>query len=569
MAIRKLDRRVREPTEANGHEKSAKPSQSWVPISEQALYTPRKLRVVCIGAGYSGLMVAYKIKYETPRDHFIDLAIYEKNTDIGGTWLENRYPGVACDVPAHIYTFPFEPNPDWSSFYASGPEIWEYMKKTTDKYNLDEHVQLNSRVKSTIWDDEKGKWVVEVEQEGKTIVDEADVLINGSGILNKWCWPKIEGLETFQGRLLHSASWDPSFDWTGKKVALIGNGSSALQILPQMQKTASSIVNYIRSPTWVSPTYSSDLTPEGKNFKYTEEEKREFRENPQKLLELRRKIEHNFNQFFYTILVDSPQQQEAMKNLRELMEKRLNYDPELCSRLIPEWKVGCRRLSPGEGYLEALREPNVRAEFTGIESITPSGVKTKNGIEEFDAIVCATGFDVGFVPNWDIVGKNGVTLAEQWRDEPTAYFGVCVPNMPNYFVFNGPNCPVGHGSFLSVMDWTADYVLRWCEKIAVEDIKSIAPDEKATEEYNTYSQEFMKRTAWSSGCRSWYKNGKAEGRVTATYAGSVLHYKDILENFRTEDFLFEFRSPNRFRFMGNGMTMGEERGEHLGYYVRK
>ncbi|KAI9155624.1 FAD-binding monooxygenase moxY [Paramyrothecium foliicola] len=500
---------------------------------------------------------------------FVDLAIYDKNSDIGGTWLENRYPGVACDVPAHIYTFPFEPNPDWSSFYAEGPEIWAYMKRTTEKYKLDEHVQFNSRVKSTVWDDAKGKWILEIEQGGSIIRDEADVLINGSGILNKWRWPSIQGLDAFKGTKVHSASWDESLDWTGKKVAVIGNGSSALQILPKMQPKAAKLVNYIRSATWISANYSAELTPEGKNFKYTEEQKEEFRRNPRKLHELRREIEHHFNQFFYTILVDSPQQKAAMVAYRALMEERLNYDPELCSKLIPEWKVGCRRLSPGEGYLEALQKPNVRAEFTPIERITEHGIKTAEGIEEFDIIVCATGFDVSFTPSWNLVGKNGVKLSEQWREDPAAYFGVCAPNMPNYFIFNGPNCPVGHGSFLSVMDWTADYILRWCKKIAVEDIKAVQVNQKATDDYNTYTQEFMKRTAWASGCRSWYKNGKTGGKVTATYAGSVLHYKEILETFRTEDFEYEFNSSNRFNFMGNGLTAREEKGEHLGFYVYK
>lgn len=313
--------------------------------------------------------------------------------------------------------------------------------------------------------------MLEVDQQGKTVYDEADVLINGSGILNKWCWPKIPGLNNFRGEVMHSASWDTSFDWTNKKVALIGNGSSALQILPKMQPKAAKIVNYIRSPTWISANYTAELTPEGKNFKYTEEQKREFRENPQKLTELRREIEHHFNQFFYTILIDSPQQQAAMKSLRKMMEERLNFDPELCSKLIPEWKVGCRRLSPGEGYLEALQKPNVRAEFSGIETVKEFGIETAAGFEEFDAIVCATGFDVSFTPSWEVRGKDGINLAEQWRDDPKAYFGICAPNMPNYFIFNGPNCPVGHGSFLSVMDWTADYVLKWCRKIAVEDIK--------------------------------------------------------------------------------------------------
>lgn len=181
------------------------------------------------------------------------------------------------------------------------------------------------------------------------------MLINGSGILHKWRWPQIKGLDTFKGKLLHSASWDESVDWTGKRVALIGNGSSAIQILPQMQPKAAEITTYIRTPTWISSTYAAELTPEGKNFSYTEEQKREFKENPQKLFEMRRLIENHFNQFFYALLVDTPQQRGAAEAFKKEMERRLNNDPDLCAKLIPDWKVGCRRLTPARGISKPCR----------------------------------------------------------------------------------------------------------------------------------------------------------------------------------------------------------------------
>ncbi|RYC80541.1 putative sterigmatocystin biosynthesis monooxygenase stcW [Fusarium oxysporum f. sp. narcissi] len=546
-----------------------KTDPNWVPVLEAPVFKSRKLRVVCIGAGYSGLMLAWKWKYETPMDDFIDLVIYDKNPDVGGTWLVNRYPGVACDVPAHIYTFSFEPNPDWSSFYATGPEIWDYIKRTTKKYKLDERVQLNSNVTSSVWDGEKGKWKIKVTQDGRTIDEEADVLINATGLLSKWRWPDIKGIDSFEGIKVHSAAWDQNLDWTGKRVAVIGNGSSAIQILPQMQPKAAKITNFIRTPTWISSNYAAEFTPEGKNFQYTEEQKRNLRENPDQLFEMRRKIEHSFNQFFYALLVGTEQQKAVAISFKKMMETRLNNNPELCAQLIPEFKVGCRRLTPGEGYLEALQAHNVDIEYAPIERFTEKGIKTTKGEYEFDIIVCATGFDVSFVPHWELVGKRGVTLNNQWKDEPTAYMSTCAPNMPNYFMFNGPNCPVGHGSLLACMEWTAEYILKWCKKIASEDIKSVTVNEAATAEFNIYSQEFLKRTVWASGCRSWYKNNKVDGKVTAMYAGSILHFKEMLENFRTEDFDYEFNSSNRFRFMGNGLTRLEERGEDLSFYVKK
>jgi cation diffusion facilitator CzcD-associated flavoprotein CzcO len=270
----------------------ARGRQNGIPLNKQPLLEPRRIKVVCVGAGYSGLILAYKVKHQMKLDSFIDLKIYEKNDDVGGTWLENRYPGVACDVPAHVYTFCWEPNPDWSRFYASGPEIWEYIRRTTTKYKLDDFIEFKSRVVESIWDETTSRWKIKVDQGGKTIDTEADVLVNASGILNKWVWPEIEGLRHFKGTLLHSAAWDLTADWSGKRIGLIGNGSSAIQILPQVQPTASHVVNYIRSATWISLNFHQKYAPEGTNLIFTEEQKQRFHDHPEELTEYRKAIEH-------------------------------------------------------------------------------------------------------------------------------------------------------------------------------------------------------------------------------------------------------------------------------------
>lgn len=287
----------------------------------------------------------------------------------------------------------------------------------------------------TIWDDHFGKWNIKIERNGEVIHDQADVLINASGPLNKWRWPTIKGIDTFKGKLVHSAAWDPQLSWDGKRVALIGNGSSAIQILPQMQKTASHITTYIRSSTWISSNFAAEFARDGKNFKYSEEEKKEFREDPAKLKALRKEIEHGFNMFFYALLNESPAQAAVYDLFKKNMTTRLNGDPELCAKLIPDWRVGCRRLTPGDGYLEALQENNVSAQFNEIMEITPTGIRTQDGLEEFDIIVCATGFDVSFSPSWKLHGRNGINLAKKWGDNP-----VCFPLQPldiRYHVQNG------------------------------------------------------------------------------------------------------------------------------------
>ena len=248
------------PDEANGPtpnppERYGQPlPKEWIPLYRKPMRTPtRPLRVVCIGAGISAMNLAYKIYHE---HHLIDkhmvqdLTIYEAHEEMGGTWLVNTYPGVACDVPAHIYTFPFEPNPEWSAFYASGEEIWQYFKRTVDKYDLARGVKCGHRVQRAEFDEESGKWRLEVEnvKDGSVIKDECDVLVSAVGFLSNWRWPSIPGLHDFKGSLMHSAVWDKDFDWTGQRVAVIGNGSSGIQILPKIVEKATQVTNFVRRP---------------------------------------------------------------------------------------------------------------------------------------------------------------------------------------------------------------------------------------------------------------------------------------------------------------------------------
>ncbi|KAJ5742512.1 uncharacterized protein N7511_011531 [Penicillium nucicola] len=540
---------------------------NWVSILEQPLFKARKLRLVCIGAGFSGLILAHKIKHEWKMDDVIDLQIYEKNPDLGGTWYENRYPGAACDVPAHVYVFPFQPNPNWSSFYVGSEEIWNYMKDTAVKWGLEKFVSFNSRVNETVWDDDKGKWHVNVSKADETIQDECDVLINASGFLNKWSWPSIEGMNYFKGKLMHTAKWDQTYDWSNKKVAVIGNGSSAIQLLPEIQKTAAQVVNYIRNPTWIATNYLEEFAEDGK-FVYTEEKKKQLQEDPKALFEMRKQLEHGFNQFFHSMINGTPEQKAMDQLYRKKMEDALGGDPELIKRLVPTFNVGCRRLTPGDGYLNALHEDNVRTNLTPISRITERGILTTEGEEEYDLIVCATGFDVSFRPSWNLVGRNGVRLEKEWKDEPEAYFGMCAVDNPNYFIYAGPNSPVAHGVLMGSMDAMTEYILKWCKKIAAEDIKSISVKAKVVNDLSVWSQELLRRTVWAGECRSWYKNNSTKGKITALHAGSVIHYREMLHDIRGEDFDIDYRSRNEFRFLGNGLTQRETTGGDLSYYLK-
>jgi cation diffusion facilitator CzcD-associated flavoprotein CzcO len=368
-----------------------------------------------------------------------------------------------CDVPSQIYILLDIPNPDWPSFYATGGEVQDYLTRIKKQYNLDRDVRYNSRVAAAIWDGQQGKWRVEIQQGERTIHDDCDILINGSGVLNNWSWPDLKGLNSFKGYLCHSADykeWEKKTSFNGKRVAVIGNGSSAIQIVPEIGKVASHLTNIVRSPTWISAPFVEELSgAPGTNRPYTAEEKAEFRNNPTKHQKHIHDLAHAFNHFYEALIEGSKANLEARRRTKELMEKRLEKHPEMAQKLIPEWSLGCRRLTPGNGYLEALCADNCDLLVGHIDAITETGILMKDGTHrEFDAIICATGFDVSFKPRWTMLGKNGKDLATEWTRDAQAYYSLCVSGFPNHFMYNGPGGPVGHGSLSAAIDWEADYI---------------------------------------------------------------------------------------------------------------
>ncbi|KAJ9646660.1 hypothetical protein H2204_000352 [Knufia peltigerae] len=537
---------------ANGHTNdtngvSAHP-KNWIPIAEHVLGKPqRKLRVISIGCGFSGLTLAHKIQNVFKIDDIVDLVLYEKNPDVGGTWFENSY--------------------------ATGQDIQNYLVKIKKQHNLDREVVYDSRVIEAIWIEGEGKWHVKVEQKGSTIIqDTCDVLINGSGVLNAWSWPKILGLRDFKGHLSHSAdwkSWQNAVDMTGMRVGVVGNGSSGMQIVPEVTKVASQCFNFVREGTWISAPFVEELSKApGTNPEYTQEEKDEFRRNPAKLKEHRHTLAQAFNHFYEALIKGSAANKSAMEATKAMMADRLKAKPEMLEKLVPKWDLGCRRLTPGHGYLEAVTKDNFELVVGDIARVTPKGVMMTNGKEyELDALICATGFDVSFKPRWLQVGRQGQNLAKVWEDDAQGYFSLCVSGQPNYFIFNGPAGPVGHGSLSSAIDWEANYIIKWLQKMAREDIKSFDVKKSVQDDWNVWGDELLKRTVWSSGCRSWYKSGTRDGRITALYPGSILHFKDMVEDIRGEDFDITYTSKNQWKFLGDGFTQLEVDNGDLGYYI--
>ncbi|CAK7204037.1 hypothetical protein SEUCBS139899_006788 [Sporothrix eucalyptigena] len=554
-------------TGVNGHTNGVSSHAEPYVVQETALGDARPVRIICVGAGASGLNLAHRI------DQYMrntELVLYEKNPEVGGTWYENRYPGCACDIPSHNYQFTWEPNPDWTTFYSKAPEILEYFKMVARKHDLYKYIKLQHRVVEARWDDSESVWRLKVENLATKDVfeDWGHFMITASGVLNNWRWPNIPGLHSFQGQLVHSANWDPAVDWRGKRVAVLGCGSSGVQIVPTIQPDVAHLTTFIRTPTWITAGFAqSKAGPGGSNFAFSDEQKKKFRDDPQAYLQYRKDVEQELNVRFKFIIKDSPEQAEAVKFSIKEMTQKLGEDSPLLPYLVPSFAVGCRRPTPGNGYLEALTKDNVRVATDPIAEVVPEGIRLTTGeVVPVDIFICATGFDISFRPRYPVYGVNGAALSEQWKDRAKAYLSLAIPNFPNHFMFLGPSSPVGHGSILPIAEHATKYMLRMIYKAQTQDIKSVEVTQDAVDDFNEHTDVYMTRTAWSTPCRSWFKNGTLDGPIVALHPGSRLHWFHMLDEPRYEDYIWKRRHANRFSYLGNGFSTKEAPGKDTTLY---
>ncbi|KAK5116993.1 hypothetical protein LTR62_006714 [Meristemomyces frigidus] len=516
--------------------------------------------------GASGLLAAHKAKKMLSN---CELVCYEKNDTVGGTWYENRYPGCACDIPAHTYTFPFDPNPDWSGYYAYAPEIQEYFLLFYKKHELEQFVILSTEVISAEWHDLEGKWHVQLRRkDGTTFEDTCNVLINGSGVLTKWKWPAIDGLHGFKGVLAHSAYWPKDLDWTGKTVAVIGTGSSSIQMTPHLAKTAKHVTVFMRNQTYIAPQFGANVTneeadPESMNpaaagkHQYTEKEKQRFREDPGYHLKYRQKVEGSIVGGWDMFNRGSDLNVQVRKFMQDQMRERLGDRDDLKEKIIPTWSPGCRRLTPGEGYLEALTAKNVTCNFDDIAGVNATGLHTIKADQiDVDILVCATGFDVQYQPHFRITGLGGEVMQDS--KTPNVYASIACPGFPNYFVINGPRGNWGQGCALPSHEVQMEYILQCTRKMQEDQIKSMQPKLAITNQLNVYEDAWHKKhSIWSEDCKSWYKDNTVDGRIHI-WPGSLLHHLKYLKRPRYEHYEIEYMdADNIFAFLGNGKTIGQ------------
>ncbi|PWY72573.1 steroid monooxygenase [Aspergillus eucalypticola CBS 122712] len=546
-------------------------------LSKLSFDTPRRLKVIVAGAGISGISFAHAV--ESGQLPNVDLQILEKNAGIGGTWLENRYPGCACDIPSHNYLFTWAPNPKWSSFYVSAPEILQYLEDVVEKFDLRKYITVSRKITGTRWNEATQKWVViskstdgrqtvisakgVVDGEvGDEIVEECDVFINASGYMNNWRWPSIPGREDYEGILVHSANYDTSIDLRGKRVAVIGNGSSGIQVTAAVQRVASHVGAYLRSPTWVTNNLGSRFIGQGtSNLTYSEEQQKNWINNPEEYLRLRKEIEKELNFRFPMYIRDTEIQAQARNFTTKTMLSKLEAKPSIADLIIPTFGVGCRRPTPGPGYLEALAADNCEVIWGEIDSFTKSGLRSQDGTErQFDVIIAATGFDMSFVPRWPVIGRNGVNLQQQWERDPACYMSAIAQDMPNHFIYMGPGSPVGHGSMITSIERITLYIADIIRKLQRENYSSFRLKDGKAKAYQFQMLSWLEKTVWGDSCQSSFKNGNKNGALHAFHPGSRLHYFELLRRHRYEDFEWTSRCPESqldFAWFNNGFLSHE------------
>jgi cation diffusion facilitator CzcD-associated flavoprotein CzcO len=470
-------------------------------------------RVAIIGSGFSGIGMAVRLKQAGVED----FVILERAADLGGTWRDNTYPGCQCDVESNLYSFSFAPNPAWTRTYSRQAEIWDYLRLCAEKYGLGPHLRYRHEVKSATWDEGGARW--RIESSGGRL--SADVVVAAVGPLSEPSLPPIPGLEGFPGPHFHSAAWDHEVDLAGKRVAVIGTGASAIQLVPHLQPEVALLHLFQRTPPWVLPHRDREVRGIARTL---------YRTIPGLQRLVRSTVYWSREPFvipFMKVRPNPPPEQLARRHL----EKQV-ADPELRARLTPDYAIGCKRILISNEYYPAIQQPNVELVTDGIREIRGRTIVATDGSErEVDAIVLATGFRVTEMPfaHW-VTGRDGKSLADQWKGSPTAYRGTAVAGFPNLFLLLGPNTGLGHTSVLVMLEAQLRYVMGCLIHLERSGKASIEVLPEAQETFNEGVQARLRDTVWNSGgCRSWYLD--PTGRNTTIWPGMTWPYVRLMRRF--------------------------------------
>jgi cation diffusion facilitator CzcD-associated flavoprotein CzcO len=466
------------------------------------------VRVAVIGSGFGGLGAGVRLR----REGVTDFVILERADAVGGTWRDNSYPGCACDVPSHLYSFSFAPNPAWPRAFSGQEHIRAYLEHVTDVYRLRPHLRLNSEVRQARWDEATARWQITTSSGDFT----AQVLVSAGGPLSDPKIPDVPGLSDFPGAVFHSARWDHSYDLTGKRVAVIGTGASAIQIVPEIQPKAAALTVVQRTPPWIMPRADREISAL---------EQRLHTALPA-TAQARRALLWLIREYQVGAFVKRPQLMKATELLARTHLRRAIKDPELRAKLTPDYTIGCKRILLSNTYYPALARPNTELVASALREVRGSRIVTADGTErEVDAIIFGTGFHVTDMPIADrLIGAGGRSLAERWKDGMAALRGCTVDGFPNLLLIIGPNTGLGNSSMILMIESSLNYVADYLRTLDRVDGAALDARPEAVREWTAAVQQRMARTVWSTGgCVSWYLD--AAGRNTTVWPGTTAAFR--------------------------------------------
>jgi len=464
--------------------------------------------VAIIGAGMSGICMGIQLR----KRGITDFVILEKSPDVGGTWHDNTYPGACCDVPSVLYSFSFEPNPDWSRRYSPHNEIKAYFNRCVDKYGLRSHLKLATAVESADYDDDSGHWLLTL-ADGRTLRSRA--VVSGLGQLNLPNTPELPGAESFEGSQFHSARWDHSIDLRDKRIAVIGNAASALQFIPHLARQAKSLNVYQRSANYVIKRNDAPYSPA---------QRRRFARFPW-LQKLHRLAIYLTNEFFlYRVMRRRSIARPLLERMsRKHLEEHIT-DATVRSAFTPDYPAGCKRVLVSDDYYQSFNRPGVELVTSPITGIDSQGVLSEDGVSRpADVIIYGTGFKTSeMLSAVRFTGAAGVGLEAAWKDGAEAYRGVCVAGFPNFFMLYGPNTNLGSNSIIFMVERQVNYVVRCIDKLLSHQLASLDVNADVMRQYNARMQRELADTVWVARCDSWYKNDA--GKVVNNWPHSTLAY---------------------------------------------
>ncbi|MGR8948969.1 MAG: flavin-containing monooxygenase [Gammaproteobacteria bacterium] len=481
--------------------------------------TDSVLEVAIIGSGFSGIGMGIQLK----KAGIKNFQIFERAADLGGTWRDNTYPGCACDVPSHLYSFSFEPNPNWPRKYSPFNEIFAYLKRCFDKHGLAKNTLFNADVSECTFDEHENEWVVKTKG-GEAY--RAKFLVAGTGPLNKPIIPTFPGVDTFEGESFHSSEWNHDYDLTGKNVAVVGTGASAIQIVPAIAGSVKKLSLFQRTPPWIIPRWDREISPfEQALYKWVP---------PLRWL-YRNLIYWYLEQSGLAFVTNIGAHKNVEKLARWHMKKAID-DPTLRKKVTPDYRIGCKRILISDDYYPALTRDNVDVVTDAISKFDKSGIVTADGKHHpLDAVIYGTGFAATeFVTPMKIYGLDGKELSQHWKHSAETLLGIATAGFPNFFFLVGPNTGLGHNSMVFMIEAQINYIISCLKTLRRNNSTRVELRPDIQHAFSEELQTKMEKTAWMSGCKSWYLS--ADGKNYTLWPGFTVSYWFKTRKFNPEHY---------------------------------